>query len=60
QSADVTGVFFDLEGGRITLANGWNDGPTVDKGARWRADELGPVVAKLMAERPAQKKVWGT
>lgn len=60
QSADVTGVIFDLEGGRITLANGWNDGPTIDKGARWRADELGPVVAKLMAERPAQKKVWGT
>lgn len=60
QSAGVTGMVFDIEGGRITLANGWNDGPTVDKGARWEPGELGPVVAQLIAERPLQKKVWGT
>ncbi|MFZ9060681.1 MAG: SDR family oxidoreductase [Steroidobacteraceae bacterium] len=60
QSAGVTGMVFDIEGGRITIANGWNDGPTVDKGARWDPAELGPVVARLVAERPPQKKVWGT
>jgi NAD(P)-dependent dehydrogenase (short-subunit alcohol dehydrogenase family) len=60
QSRDVSGVVFDLEGGRITVANGWNDGPTIDKGARWRPDELAPVIGKLLAERPPQKKVWGT
>ncbi len=60
QSSDVTGVVFDLEGGRITLANGWNDGPTVDKGARWRPDEVGEAVIALLAQRPPQKKVWGT
>jgi len=60
QSAAVTGMVFDIEGGRITIANGWNDGPTVDKGARWEPAELGPVIADLVAARPPQKKVWGT
>jgi len=60
QSAAVTGMVFDIEGGRITIANGWNDGPTIDKGARWEPAELAPVIAKLVAERPPQKKVWGT
>ncbi|MBK7249721.1 MAG: SDR family oxidoreductase [Gammaproteobacteria bacterium] len=60
QSAGVTGCVFELEGGRITLCNGWNDGPTVDKGARWQPAELGPVIAGLLAKRPVQKKVWGT
>lgn len=60
QSAGVTGIVFDIEGGRITLENGWNDGPTVDKGARWAPSEVGPAVAALIAQRPPQKKVWGT
>lgn len=60
QSAGVTGMVFDIEGGRITLANGWNDGPTVDKGARWAPAEVGAAVAGLLAQRPPQKKVWGT
>lgn len=60
ESRAVTGCVFDLEGGRITLCNGWNDGPTADKGARWSPAEIGPVVSRLLAARPAQKKVWGT
>lgn len=60
ESSAITGMVFDLEGGRITIENGWNDGPTVDKGARWEPAELGPVIAKLVAGRPPQKKVWGT
>lgn len=60
ESAAVTGMVFDIEGGRITIENGWNDGPTIDKGARWMPAELGPVIARLVAERPPQKKVWGT
>jgi len=60
ESAGVTGIVFDLEGGRITLENGWHDGPTIDKGARWQAEELGPAIAELLGRRPPQKKVWGT
>jgi NAD(P)-dependent dehydrogenase (short-subunit alcohol dehydrogenase family) len=59
-SAHVTGCVFELEGGRITLEDGWDLGPTVDKGARWSPDEVGPAVEKLMADRRPQRRVWGT
>ena len=59
-SRGVTGCVFELEGGRITLCDGWNDGPSVDKGARWSPAEVGPAVAGLLAARRPQKKVWGT
>jgi len=59
ESSNVNGRVFDIGGGRITLADGWNDGPTVDKGARWEPDEIGPIVARLMAEQRPQKKVYG-
>jgi NAD(P)-dependent dehydrogenase (short-subunit alcohol dehydrogenase family) len=60
ESSIVNGRVFDVGGGRITLADGWNDGPTVDKGARWEPDEIGAVVARLMAQQRPQKKVYGT
>ena len=60
ESSNVTGQVFDIGGGRITLADGWNDGPTVDKGARWEPHEIGPVVARLLAQQRPQKKVYGT
>jgi NAD(P)-dependent dehydrogenase (short-subunit alcohol dehydrogenase family) len=60
ESSYVNGRLFDIGGGRITLADGWNDGPTVDKGARWEPHEIGPVVARLVAQQRPQKKVYGT
>jgi hypothetical protein len=59
-SASVTGCVFDIEGGRITIEDGWNDGPTVDKHARWEPEEVGLAVTELLAKRKPQKKVWGT
>ena len=59
-SRGVTGCVFELEGGRITLCDGWNDGPSVDKGSRWSPAEVGPAVSGLLAARRPQKKVWGT
>jgi NAD(P)-dependent dehydrogenase (short-subunit alcohol dehydrogenase family) len=59
-SRGVTGCVFELEGGRITLCDGWNDGPAVDKGSRWSPAEVGPAVSGLLAARRPQKKVWGT
>ena len=56
----VSGCVFELSGGRITVDDGWNDGPTVDKQARWEPDEVGPAVARLLAQRRPQKKVYGT
>jgi NAD(P)-dependent dehydrogenase (short-subunit alcohol dehydrogenase family) len=59
-SKDVTGCVFELEGGSIKIADGWNDGPRIDKGARWEPAEVGPAVAKLLAQRRPPKKVYGT
>jgi NAD(P)-dependent dehydrogenase (short-subunit alcohol dehydrogenase family) len=60
EAAQVTGRVFDVEGGRITLADGWNDGPTQDKGSRWAPSEIGSVVMRLISQQRAQKKVYGT
>ncbi len=60
ESAGVSGLVFDIEGGRITLEDGWMDGPTVDKGAKWDPREITAAVKDLLAKRKPQKKVWGT
>jgi len=59
-SRHVTGCVFELEGGKIMIADGWNDGPRVDKGARWEPREVGAAVDRVLAERRPQKKVYGT
>jgi NAD(P)-dependent dehydrogenase (short-subunit alcohol dehydrogenase family) len=59
ESAGVTGRVFELEGGKVTVADGWQRGPSVDKGARWQPAELGPVVADLLAKAPAPVPVYG-
>ena len=60
ESAAVTGRMFEVEGGKVGIATGWQHGPTVDKGDRWEAGELGPVVADLLAQAPAPAPVYGS
>ena len=60
QSAHVTGRMFEVDGGKVGVATGWQHGPTIDKGDRWDAAELGPVVDGLLAEAPAPAPVYGT
>ncbi|MGV3759179.1 MAG: SDR family oxidoreductase [Actinomycetota bacterium] len=60
QSAHVSGRVFEVEGGKVGLATGWQHGPTEDKGARWEAGELGLVVDRLLAQAPAPVPVYGT
>jgi NAD(P)-dependent dehydrogenase (short-subunit alcohol dehydrogenase family) len=60
QSAHVTGRVFEVEGGKVGVATGWQHGPTVDKGDRWDPAELGPVIDGLLAEAPAPAPVYGT
>jgi NAD(P)-dependent dehydrogenase (short-subunit alcohol dehydrogenase family) len=59
RSRAVTGRLFEVEGGKIGVADGWQHGPTVDKGARWEAAELDPVVAGLIERAPAPAPVYG-
>ncbi|WP_419535359.1 SDR family oxidoreductase [Endozoicomonas sp.] len=60
QSANVTGKLFEVEGGKISIADGWRRGPEKDKGARWEPSEVGSAVAELVAEAVPAQKVYGT
>ncbi|MFD6156020.1 SDR family oxidoreductase [Nocardia sp. NPDC060256] len=59
QSAAVTGRMFEVEGGKVALADGWRHGVAVDRGARWSPAELGPVVADLIAKGMPPEPVYG-
>ena len=59
ESADVTGRVFEVEGGIIRAAEGWQHGPAVDNGVRSDPDELGPVVRGLLAEARPPAPVYG-
>jgi len=58
-SSGVTGRVFEIEGGRLSVADGWQHGPMRDKGARWEPAEVGPAVRELLAEAPAPAPVYG-
>jgi NAD(P)-dependent dehydrogenase (short-subunit alcohol dehydrogenase family) len=60
ESKDVTGRMFEVEAGRISVADGWRKGPEVDKGSRWEPDEVGAAVKDLLAKAVPPQKVYGT
>jgi NAD(P)-dependent dehydrogenase (short-subunit alcohol dehydrogenase family) len=59
-SRDVTGRVFEVEGGKVSIADGWQHGPAVDKGDRWDPAELGPVVRELLSKAPSPAPVYGS
>ncbi|GAD82760.1 SDR family oxidoreductase [Nocardia asteroides] len=59
ESAGVTGRMFEVEGGKVGLAQGWRHGAPVDRGARWNPAELGPVVAELIEKGVPPEPVYG-
>jgi NAD(P)-dependent dehydrogenase (short-subunit alcohol dehydrogenase family) len=60
ESKDVTGKVFEVQGGEISIADGWRTGPKVDKGARWNPAEIGAAVRDLIAKAVPAQKVYGT
>lgn len=58
-SGDVTGRVFEVEGGMVSVAGGWQHGVRRDKGARWEPGELGRVVRDLVKNAPAPAPVYG-
>jgi hypothetical protein len=50
---------FEVEGGKIRVAEGWAHGPQADKGARWDPAELGHVVTDLLAKARTPVPVYG-
>jgi NAD(P)-dependent dehydrogenase (short-subunit alcohol dehydrogenase family) len=59
-SKDVTGRIFEVQGGMISLADGWREGPKVDKGERWNPAEVGGAVRGLIEKAVPPQKVYGT
>ena len=55
----VTGRVFEIEGGKVTLEDGWRHGASRDAGRRWEAAELGDVVDDLIAEGVDPEPVYG-
>jgi NAD(P)-dependent dehydrogenase (short-subunit alcohol dehydrogenase family) len=55
----VTGRVFEVEGGKLSVADGWQHGPEVDEGRRWDPAEIGPAVRELLAQAPAPAPVYG-
>jgi NAD(P)-dependent dehydrogenase (short-subunit alcohol dehydrogenase family) len=60
ESRDVSGRVFEVKGGMIGVSDGWRDGPSVDKGARWEPDEVGAAVHDLLVKAQPPQKVYGT
>ncbi|MNF25285.1 putative short-chain type dehydrogenase/reductase [compost metagenome] len=59
-SQGVTGRMFEVEGGKLSIADGWRKGPEHDKGARYVPGEVGEVVERLLTEAVPAQKVYGT
>ncbi|MOA59586.1 short chain dehydrogenase [compost metagenome] len=51
---------FEVEGGKLSIADGWRKGPEHDKGARYVPEELGEVVERLLTEAVPAQKVYGS
>ena len=59
EAKDVTGRVFNVRGGRISVAEGWHAGPSVDKGARWNPEELGGVIPALVEQAAPNANLFG-
>ena len=60
KSSHITGKLFESQGGRISMCDGWRTDATIDKGARWHPEELGPIIDQLISQATPAQKVWGT
>jgi NAD(P)-dependent dehydrogenase (short-subunit alcohol dehydrogenase family) len=58
-SRDVTGRVFEVEAGKISVADGWQHGPEIDRGNRWDPIEVGAAVRELLAAAPTPAPVYG-
>lgn len=59
EACDVTGRMFEIAGGQLSVADGWQHGTVFDKGARYEPAEIGAVVADLLRTAPAPAPVYG-
>jgi NAD(P)-dependent dehydrogenase (short-subunit alcohol dehydrogenase family) len=56
---DVTGRVFEVWGGHIAPADGWQHGPAKDIGRKYAPSEVGAVVRELVEQAPTPGPVYG-
>lgn len=59
-SSNVTGRVFEVEGGKISIADGWRTTKGVDKGAKWKPAEITDAMKELLAKEVPAQKVYGS
>lgn len=57
--AEVSGLVFEIEGGKLSLADGWRHGEAIDRGCRWGVDDLGEAVSRLVTAAEPPTPVYG-
>jgi hypothetical protein len=55
----VTGRVFSIFGNKISVAEGWVNGPHVERVERWTPGELNEVVPALVREAAANADMFG-
>lgn len=55
----VSGHCFEVEGGTVTVLEGWRRGPSLDRGARWDPAAIGDPVRELLAASSEAVPVYG-
>jgi NAD(P)-dependent dehydrogenase (short-subunit alcohol dehydrogenase family) len=58
-SRDVTGRMFEIEGGALSVCDGWQHGTPITKDRRWEPTEIGAAVRELIASAPRPAPVYG-
>ena len=58
-SKDVTGRMFEIEGGALSVCDGWQHGTPITKDRRWEPSEVGPAVRQLIEAAPSPAPVYG-
>jgi NAD(P)-dependent dehydrogenase (short-subunit alcohol dehydrogenase family) len=59
ESAEVSGRVIEIEGGAITVEEGWVHGPSRDVSRRWDAHEVGDAVKGLLQQARRPEPVYG-
>jgi NAD(P)-dependent dehydrogenase (short-subunit alcohol dehydrogenase family) len=59
-SREITGRVFEVEGSVISVADGWQHGPSADNGERWEPAAVGAAVRALLEKAPSPAPVYGS
>jgi NAD(P)-dependent dehydrogenase (short-subunit alcohol dehydrogenase family) len=59
EAREVTGRIFEVEGGMISVADGWQHGPAISRDSRWDPADVGDAVRELLEHAPPPAPVYG-